>query len=202
MAHDAAFVAGIRQVRDDVLGLICDGNMLRSEISDQRWHQFDFEGHSCLECGQQPSGLLRIVQHQRTASTIEPSDSAIANDREYGSTEPFSMRCTPVIPTPGLTISTPVPYGLFVAGRFVRNLDPGSCISQAEPSFNDRGCNHPSGFPDPAPLAPSSHHSGGFWFWPGSERVHPSSHVTGPCLMFRINRILIIVSVLDAQFRP
>ena len=36
MAHDATFVAGIRQVRDDVLGLICDGNMLRSEISDQR----------------------------------------------------------------------------------------------------------------------------------------------------------------------
>jgi hypothetical protein len=39
MAHDATFVAGIRQVRDDVLGLICDGNMLRSEISDQRWHR-------------------------------------------------------------------------------------------------------------------------------------------------------------------
>jgi hypothetical protein len=38
MAHDATFVAGIRQVRDDVLGLICDGNMLRSEINDQRWH--------------------------------------------------------------------------------------------------------------------------------------------------------------------
>jgi hypothetical protein len=83
MAHDATFVAGIRQVRDDVLGLICDGNMLRSEISDQRWHQFDFKGHSCLECGQQPSGLLRIVEHQRTPSTIEPSDSAITNDREY-----------------------------------------------------------------------------------------------------------------------
>src|SRR6266481_4745545 len=84
MAHDATFVAGIRQVRDDVLGLICDGNMLRSEISDQRWHQFDFKGHSCLECGQQPSGLLRIVEHQRTPSTIEPSDSAsiprITND--------------------------------------------------------------------------------------------------------------------------
>ena len=46
--------------------------------------QFDFEGHSCLECGQQPSGLLRIVEHQLTPSTIEPSDSAIANDREYG----------------------------------------------------------------------------------------------------------------------
>src|SRR5258706_9069781 len=76
MAHDATFVAGIRQVRDDVLGLICDGNMLRSEISDQRWHQFDFEGHSCLECGQQPSGLLRIVEHQLAPSTIEPSDSA------------------------------------------------------------------------------------------------------------------------------
>ena len=90
MAHDATFVAGIRQVRDDVLSLICDGNMLRSEINDQRWHQFDFEGHSCLECSQQPSGLLRIVEHQRTPSTIEPSDSAIANDREYGSTEPFS----------------------------------------------------------------------------------------------------------------
>jgi len=84
MAHDATVVAGIRQVRDDVLGLICDGNMLRSEISDQRWHQFDFEGYSCLECGQQPSGLLRIVEHQRTPSTIEASDSAIANDREYG----------------------------------------------------------------------------------------------------------------------
>src|SRR4030095_4250087 len=83
MAHDPTFVAGIRQVRDDVLGLICDGNMLRSEISDQRWHQFDFKGHSCLECGQQPSGLLRIVEHQRTPSTIEPSDSAITNDREY-----------------------------------------------------------------------------------------------------------------------
>jgi hypothetical protein len=55
----------------------------RSEISDQRWHQFDFEGHSCVECGQQPSGLLRIVEHQRTPSTIEPSDSAITNDREY-----------------------------------------------------------------------------------------------------------------------
>ena len=65
MAHDATFVAGIRQVRDDVLGLIRVGNMLRSEISDQGWHQFDFEGHSCLECGQQPSGLLRIIQHQR-----------------------------------------------------------------------------------------------------------------------------------------
>jgi hypothetical protein len=83
MAHDATFVAGIRQVRDDVLSLICDGNMLRSEISDQRWHQFNFKGHSCLECGQQPSGLLRIVEHQRTRSTIEPSDSAITNDREY-----------------------------------------------------------------------------------------------------------------------
>src|SRR5258707_8679474 len=32
MAHDATFVAGIRQVRDDVLGLICDGNMLRSAL--------------------------------------------------------------------------------------------------------------------------------------------------------------------------
>jgi hypothetical protein len=74
MAHDATFVAGIRQVRDDVLGLICDGNMLRSEISDQRWHQFDFEGYSCLECGQQPSGLLRIVQHQR-ALPQKSSDS-------------------------------------------------------------------------------------------------------------------------------
>src|SRR6266581_8738807 len=75
MAHDATFVPGIRQVRDDVLGLICDGNMLRSEISDQRWHQFDFEGYSCLECGQQPSGLLRIVQHQR-ALPQKSSDSS------------------------------------------------------------------------------------------------------------------------------
>ena len=33
MAHDATFVAGIRQVRDDVLGLICDGNMLRSAVA-------------------------------------------------------------------------------------------------------------------------------------------------------------------------
>src|SRR5712691_1060133 len=31
MAHDATFVAGIRQVRHDVLGLIGDANMLRSE---------------------------------------------------------------------------------------------------------------------------------------------------------------------------
>jgi hypothetical protein len=48
MAYDATFVAGIRQVRDDVLGLICDANMLRSEIIDQQWHQFDFEWRSCL----------------------------------------------------------------------------------------------------------------------------------------------------------
>src|SRR2546429_2516218 len=73
-------------------------------LSDQRSHQFDFEGHSCLECGQQPSSLLRIVQHQRTASTIGPSDSAMANDREYGSTAPFSMRCTPVIPPTNATL--------------------------------------------------------------------------------------------------
>jgi hypothetical protein len=43
--------------------------------ADQRWHQFDFEGYSCLECGQQPSGLLRIVQHQR-ALPQKSSDSS------------------------------------------------------------------------------------------------------------------------------
>src|SRR4030095_76530 len=100
MAHDATFVAGIRKVRDDVLGLICDGNMLRSERSDQRWHQFNFKGHSCLECGQQPSGLLRIVEHQRTPSTIEPSDSAITNDRDppFGSAAALVSRT----PSPGI----------------------------------------------------------------------------------------------------
>ena len=34
MAHDATFVTSIRQVRDEVLSLICDGNVLRSEIID------------------------------------------------------------------------------------------------------------------------------------------------------------------------
>ena len=35
VAHDPTFVAGIRQIRDDVLGLICNGNVLRSEIIDE-----------------------------------------------------------------------------------------------------------------------------------------------------------------------
>src|SRR5258707_3877393 len=84
MSHDATFVAGIRQVRDDVLGLICDSNMLRSEISDQRWHQFDFKGHSCLECGQQPSGETpqcsrsptRPASAQERALHLEPQNAA------------------------------------------------------------------------------------------------------------------------------
>ena len=61
MAHDTAFVARIRQVRDYVLRLICNGNMLLSEIIYQRWHQFDFEWQSRFQCGQQPSGVLRMV---------------------------------------------------------------------------------------------------------------------------------------------
>lgn len=52
VAHDAAFVAGIRQVRDDVPRLTSNGNMLRPEIIDQRWHKFDFKRHGRLERSQ------------------------------------------------------------------------------------------------------------------------------------------------------
>src|SRR5258708_10802426 len=75
VADDPTFVTGIRQVRDNVLGLICDGNMLRSQIGRQRWHQFDLEWRRCLQCGQQPCGLARIIDHWRISSKSEFSDS-------------------------------------------------------------------------------------------------------------------------------
>src|ERR1700736_353032 len=70
VAHDAAFVAGIRNIRDDVPGLICDGDALRSQVIHERWHQFDFERRSCFECGEQSSGLLRMIDHQRLSTSV------------------------------------------------------------------------------------------------------------------------------------
>jgi hypothetical protein len=45
MAHDAAFITGIRQVRDDMLGLGCGGNVPVSELFGQPRRQYDLERH-------------------------------------------------------------------------------------------------------------------------------------------------------------
>ena len=63
MADDAALVTGVRQISDDVVHPIGIGNILGLQIFDQRWCQFDVKWRSCLECGEQPGGLLRIVEH-------------------------------------------------------------------------------------------------------------------------------------------
>jgi hypothetical protein len=64
MAHDASFVAGIRQVRNGLTRLVCDSIVLSAEMFGNSFCQFDFEWHGNLQCSQQPRGLLWMIEHQ------------------------------------------------------------------------------------------------------------------------------------------
>src|SRR6516164_4420465 len=68
--------------------------MFGLKLFDHRWRQVDFERHSGLECGQQPCGLLWIIEHQRLSNCSKWNRLKNLNDREYGSTEPFPIRRT------------------------------------------------------------------------------------------------------------
>ena len=48
VAHDAAFVAGVGQIGDDVLSLQCGGNLLGPQMSGEQRRQHDFERHRRL----------------------------------------------------------------------------------------------------------------------------------------------------------
>ena len=48
VAQDAAFIAGIIQVRNDAVCLIGVSNIFGLKLFDRRWRQLDFEWHSRL----------------------------------------------------------------------------------------------------------------------------------------------------------
>jgi len=59
----AQSVENINALIDDLVHPTGVDNIFRLKMLNQRWHQFDFEWCSCLECGQQPRSLLRMIEH-------------------------------------------------------------------------------------------------------------------------------------------
>ena len=56
---------------------------------DQVGHQGDLERHRHIKDVHEFASLLWLIEHRRGPFDIERDDSIIADDREYGSTEPF-----------------------------------------------------------------------------------------------------------------
>ena len=64
--------------------------LLSREMLDQVRHQGDLERHRRIKNVHEFASLLWLIEHR--LHLFERDDSIIADDREYGSTEPFLMR--------------------------------------------------------------------------------------------------------------
>jgi hypothetical protein len=92
VADDSADITEVRDFRDGLDGLDGYRFLLSREMLDQVGYQGDFERHRRIKNFHQFVSLLWLVEHRRHPFDIERDDSIIADDREYGSTEPFLMR--------------------------------------------------------------------------------------------------------------
>src|SRR5665811_936060 len=89
VAHDSADITRVRDFRDGLAGLDDYRVLLSRQMVDQVWHQADLERHRRIKDFHEFVSLLWLIEHRRHRFDIERDDSIIADDREYGSTEPF-----------------------------------------------------------------------------------------------------------------
>jgi hypothetical protein len=100
VAHDSADITEVRDFRDGLDGLDGHRVLLSREMHDQVGHQDDLERHRRIKDVDEFASLLWLIEHRRHPFDIERDDSIIADDREYGSIEPFSMRRTIAVSRP------------------------------------------------------------------------------------------------------
>src|SRR5450631_3642061 len=92
VADDSADITEVRDFRDGLDGLDGYRLLLSREMLDQVGYEGDLERHRRIKNFHEFVSLLWLVEHRRHPFDIERDDSIIADDREYGSTEPFLMR--------------------------------------------------------------------------------------------------------------
>jgi hypothetical protein len=92
VAHDSADIARVRDFRDGLAGLEDYRVLLSRQMVDQVGHQADLEWHCRIKDFHEFVSLLWLIEHRHHRFDIERNDSIIADDRDYGSTEPFLMR--------------------------------------------------------------------------------------------------------------
>ena len=92
VAKDAAFVTGIIQVRDGAVRLIWVGNVCGLKLLDHLGINSTSNGTAAFSAATSRAVFSGLSSISGIPSPIELRDSTITNDREYGSTEPFSRR--------------------------------------------------------------------------------------------------------------
>ena len=90
VADDSADITEVRDFRDGLDGLDGYRFLLSREMLDQVRYQGDLERHRRIKDFHEFVSLLWLIEHRR--HLFKRDDSIIADDREYGSTEPFLMR--------------------------------------------------------------------------------------------------------------
>ena len=92
VADDSADITEVRDFRDGLDGLDGYRFLLSREMLDQVRYQGNIKRHRRIKNFHEFVSLLWLVEHRRHPFDIERDDSIIADDREYGPTEPFLMR--------------------------------------------------------------------------------------------------------------
>lgn len=95
VADDSADITEVRDFRDGLDGLDGYRFLLSREMLDQVRYQGGLERHRRIKNFHEFVSLLSLVEHRRHRFDIDRDDSIIADDREYGPTEPFLMRRVP-----------------------------------------------------------------------------------------------------------
>src|SRR5664280_2098595 len=104
VADDSADITEVRDFRDGLDGLDGYRFLLSREMLDQVGYQGDLERHRRIKDFHEFVSLLWLIEHRR--HLFKRDDSIIADDREYGSTEPYYIRRTRLVLRP---------FGRFVA---------------------------------------------------------------------------------------
>lgn len=101
VAHDSADITGVRDFRDGLDGLDNYRVLFSRETVDQVGHQADLEWHCRIKDFHEFVSLLWLIEHRRDRFDIERVKIRIvADDREYGSTEPYNMCRTRLVLRP------------------------------------------------------------------------------------------------------